>query len=41
VRDTAENLQSQAEVALQFIGAGTVGIIYYGGLFKRVPQRIR
>lgn len=27
----------QAEVALLFIGAGIVGILYYGGLFKRVP----
>ena len=27
----------QAEVALLFIGAGTVGIIYYGSLFKRTP----
>jgi chromate transporter len=27
----------QAEVALLFIGAGIVGIIYYGSLFKRAP----
>ncbi|MGY8676468.1 chromate efflux transporter [Bradyrhizobium sp. UFLA05-153] len=27
----------QAEVALLFIGAGIVGIIYYGSLFKRTP----
>src|SRR5438067_13216201 len=27
----------QAEVALLFIGAGIVGILYYGGLFKRRP----
>src|SRR5205809_5613604 len=25
----------QAEVALLFVGAGIVGIVYYGGLFKR------
>ena len=27
----------QAEVALLFIGAGTVGILYYGNLFRRLP----
>src|SRR5438552_2293161 len=27
----------QAEVALLFIGAGIVGILYYGSLFKRPP----
>src|SRR6266705_1272558 len=27
----------QAEVALLFIGAGTVGILYYGSIFKRTP----
>src|SRR5215469_11464466 len=27
----------QAEVALLFIGAGIVGILYYGSLFKRTP----
>ncbi|WP_298376054.1 chromate efflux transporter [uncultured Bradyrhizobium sp.] len=27
----------QAEVALLFIGAGIVGIVYYGNLFKRSP----
>src|SRR5262249_34002706 len=27
----------QAEVALLFIGAGTVGVLYYGGLFRRPP----
>ncbi|MGV7219034.1 chromate efflux transporter [Bradyrhizobium sp. UFLA05-112] len=27
----------QAEVALLFIGAGIVGILYYGNLFKRTP----
>jgi chromate transporter len=27
----------QAEVALLFIGAGIVGILYYGSLFKRMP----
>jgi chromate transporter len=27
----------QAEVALLFIGAGMVGILYYGNLFKRTP----
>ncbi|WP_143199702.1 chromate efflux transporter [Bradyrhizobium sp. NAS80.1] len=27
----------QAEVALLFIGAGIVGIVYYGSLFKRTP----
>src|SRR6201985_1385646 len=27
----------QAEVALLFIGAGIVGILYYGSLFRRVP----
>jgi chromate transporter len=28
----------QAEVALLFIGAGLVGIIYYGDVFRRRPQ---
>jgi chromate transporter len=27
----------QAEVALLFIGAGTAGVLYYGGLFRRPP----
>jgi chromate transporter len=27
----------QAEVALLFIGAGTLGILYYGNLFRRLP----
>src|ERR1700741_3219274 len=27
----------QAEVALLFIGAGIIGIVYYGSLFKRTP----
>ena len=27
----------QAEVALLFVGAGIVGILYYGSLFKRTP----
>jgi chromate transporter len=27
----------QAEIALLFIGAGIVGILYYGSLFKRAP----
>src|SRR5579872_6461615 len=27
----------QAEVALLFIGAGVIGILYYGNLFKRTP----
>ena len=27
----------QAEVALLFIGAGIVGILYYGSIFKRTP----
>src|SRR5580700_4705421 len=27
----------QAEVAILFIGAGVVGILYYGSLFKRTP----
>src|ERR1700744_5569418 len=27
----------QAEVGLLFIGAGIVGILYYGSLFKRIP----
>ena len=27
----------QAEVALLFVGAGTVGILYYGSLFRRAP----
>src|SRR5437764_8225016 len=30
----------QAEVALLFIGAGIVGILYYGKLFKRTPQAL-
>ena len=27
----------QAEVALLFIGAGTIGILYYGSIFRRPP----
>jgi chromate transporter len=27
----------QAEVALLFVGAGTVGVLYYGSLFRRPP----
>ncbi|MDH2383415.1 chromate efflux transporter [Bradyrhizobium sp. CER78] len=30
----------QAEVALLFIGAGIVGILYYGNLFKRSPATL-
>ena len=30
----------QAEVALLFIGAGIVGILYYGSLFKKVPATL-
>ncbi len=30
----------QAEVALLFIGAGVVGILYYGSLFKRTPPAL-
>src|SRR6476661_557890 len=30
----------QAEVALLFIGAGIVGILYYGSLFSRTPQAL-
>jgi chromate transporter len=30
----------QAEVALLFIGAGIVGILYYGSLFKRAPATL-
>src|SRR6266566_4792503 len=30
----------QAEVALLFIGAGIVGILYYGSLFKRTPSAL-
>src|SRR5467141_3710781 len=30
----------QAEVALLFIGAGIVGIIYYGNIFKRTPPAL-
>src|SRR6202790_4623661 len=30
----------QAEVALLFIGAGIVGILYYGSLFKRTPTAL-
>ena len=30
----------QAEVALLFIGAGVVGILYYGNLFKRTPATL-
>ncbi len=30
----------QAEVALLFIGAGVVGILYYGSLFKRTPAAL-
>jgi chromate transporter len=29
-----------SEVALLFIGAGTVGILYYGGLFRRLPPAV-
>ena len=31
----------QAEVALLFIGAGIVGILYYGSLFRRPPAALR
>src|SRR6201992_2190938 len=30
----------QAEVALLFIGAGIVGVLYYGSLFKRTPAAL-
>jgi chromate transporter len=30
----------QAEVALLFVGAGIVGILYYGSLFKRTPTAL-
>src|SRR5246500_481091 len=30
----------QAEVALLFLGAGIVGILYYGSLFKRTPATL-
>src|ERR1700756_6012547 len=30
----------QAEVALLFIGAGIVGILYYGSLFKKAPATL-
>src|SRR5579859_300858 len=30
----------QAEVALLFIGAGIVGILYYGSLFKKTPPAL-
>jgi chromate transporter len=30
----------QAEVAILFIGAGIVGILYYGSLFKRTPPAL-
>src|SRR5580700_615876 len=30
----------QAEVALLFIGAGTVGIVYYGNIFRRPPPTV-
>src|ERR1700743_1212063 len=30
----------QAEVALLFIGAGIVGVLYYGSLFKRTPTAL-
>src|SRR5437868_350712 len=30
----------QAEVALLFIGAGIVGILYYGSMFKRTPPAL-
>ncbi len=30
----------KAEVALLFIGAGIVGVLYYGGLFKRTPAAL-
>jgi chromate transporter len=30
----------QAEVALLFIGAGVVGILYYGSLFRRTPAAL-
>ncbi len=31
----------QAEVALLFIGAGIVGILYYGSIFKRTPAALQ
>jgi chromate transporter len=36
----AVTLILQAEVALLFIGAGIVGILYYGSLFKRSPAAL-
>jgi chromate transporter len=30
----------QAEVAILFIGAGIIGILYYGSLFKRMPASL-
>jgi chromate transporter len=36
----AVTLILQAEVALLFIGAGIVGILYYGSLFKRTPAAL-
>jgi chromate transporter len=30
----------QAEVAILFIGAGIIGILYYGSLFKRMPTTL-
>src|SRR5215472_10487567 len=30
----------QAEVALLFIGAGVIGILYYGSIFKRAPATL-
>src|ERR1700720_3290070 len=30
----------QSEVALLFIGAGIIGILYYGGLFRRTPPAL-
>jgi chromate transporter len=30
----------QAEVALLFIGAGIVGILYYGGMFRKTPAAL-
>jgi chromate transporter len=30
----------QAEVAILFIGAGVIGILYYGSLFKRMPAAL-
>ncbi len=36
----AVTLILQAEVAILFIGAGIVGILYYGSLFKRTPAAL-